>query len=267
MSRDMHDSTAFGSGSIKYNFKGVNVLVTGAGGLLGRSIVSFFSSAGASVILHVRKSDDSINTFMNTLVGDHFIVEGDLSHEDDVVHIFKEIREKLCSIDVLVNNAGLQDISHLKDIGGDDWDRMMSVNLKAPHLCTREFVRMRGDERRGEPSVINIASIEAESPACGHSHYGASKGGLVQYSRASALELGPLGFRVNSVSPGVIYREGIETDWPDGVARYGASAPMSDLVHVEDVTASVLFLASDGARGITGINLRVDKGIGVTPGY
>ena len=144
----------------------------------------------------------------------------------------------------------------------------MTVNLKAPHLCTSQLVKTRLENNINSNAVIvNIASIEADSPASMHSHYDASKGGLLQYSRAAALELGPLGIRVNVVSPGLIYREGLEKDWVDGVNRYKSASPLRQLVKTEEVSQAVLFLSSDGASGITGINMRVDAGVGTTSGY
>ena len=97
-------------------------------------------------------------------------------------------------------------------------------------------------------------------PAAGHSHYGAAKAAVVAHTRAAALELGPLGIRVNAVAPGLIARPGIAEQWPDGVARWEAACPLGRLGEPDDVADACLFLASDAARWITGAVLVVDGG-------
>ena len=110
-------------------------------------------------------------------------------------------------------------------------------------------------------AVVNIASIEGINPAPNHSHYNAAKGGVLMLTRSMANELGEQGIRVNAVSPGLIWRPGLEQDWPDGVARYQKAAPLKRLGQPEDVADACLFLASHASRWITGINLIVDGGV------
>jgi NAD(P)-dependent dehydrogenase (short-subunit alcohol dehydrogenase family) len=94
-----------------------------------------------------------------------------------------------------------------------------------------------------------------------HSHYNAAKGGVLMYTKAVAYELGFYGIRVNAVSPGLIWREGLDQDWPEGVERYQQAAPLQRLGMPEDIADACLFLASPGARWITGANLMVDGGV------
>jgi NAD(P)-dependent dehydrogenase (short-subunit alcohol dehydrogenase family) len=108
---------------------------------------------------------------------------------------------------------------------------------------------------------VNIASIEGLDPAAGHAHYASSKAGLIMFTRAAALEYGPRGIRVNSVSPGLIDREGLERDWPEGVARWKRRVPLGRLGTPNDVADAVLFLLSPAARWISGANLVVDGGM------
>jgi len=116
-------------------------------------------------------------------------------------------------------------------------------------------------------AVVNVASIEAERPAPQHSHYNAAKAGVLMHTRAAAFELAPLGIRVNAVSPGLIWRAGLEQQWPDGVARWKEAAPLRRLGRAEDVADACLFLASPAARWITGVNLPVDGGVLVHPAF
>jgi NAD(P)-dependent dehydrogenase (short-subunit alcohol dehydrogenase family) len=110
-------------------------------------------------------------------------------------------------------------------------------------------------------AIVNIASIEGSDPAAGHAHYSASKSGMLMFTRSAALEYGAFGIRVNAVSPGLIHREGLESEWPDGVSRWTAKAPLERLGTDMDVADAVLFLLSPAARWISGTNLLVDGGM------
>jgi NAD(P)-dependent dehydrogenase (short-subunit alcohol dehydrogenase family) len=149
----------------------------------------------------------------------------------------------------------------------EEWDRVVDTNLKSVFLGTQAAARqMKGQDPPGG-AIVNIASIEGESPAPLHSHYNAAKAGVIMHTRAAALELGPHGIRVNSVSPGLIWRPGIEEDWPEGVEHWQQAAPLTRLGRPEDVADACLFLASPAARWITGANLRVDGGVLSRPAF
>jgi NAD(P)-dependent dehydrogenase (short-subunit alcohol dehydrogenase family) len=110
-------------------------------------------------------------------------------------------------------------------------------------------------------AIVNVTSIQAFAPAGGLAHYSAAKAGLEMLTRSAAFELGPSGIRVNAVAPGLIWREGLETAWPEGVARYLAAAPLRRLGQPEDVADACLFLASPASRFVTGATLVVDGGV------
>jgi NAD(P)-dependent dehydrogenase (short-subunit alcohol dehydrogenase family) len=114
---------------------------------------------------------------------------------------------------------------------------------------------------------VNVASIEGLKPAPAHSHYVAAKSGVLAYTRSAALELGPHGIRVNAVSPGLIWREGIEEAWPEGVASFRSRAPLGRLGRPEEIAEACLFLASPRASFVTGANLVVDGGILTAPAF
>lgn len=251
-----------------WNVQGKSVLITGASGNLGRVLAETFSKAGCRLVLHSRETKKSrMIELQQTLPGESIIVTGDISEPSDIIKIFHEIEKQYTTLDFLVNNAGLQGVVPFEKLGGAEWDSVLAVNIRTPHLCTRAFLELHKKNPSAFPSIVNIASIEGSIPALAHSHYAASKGGLIQYSKAAALELGYLDIRVNSVSPGLINTPGLDINWPDGVDRYTKSSPLSRLVEPLEVANSVLFLLSPLSSGITGIDLRVDTGMGVVQGY
>jgi NAD(P)-dependent dehydrogenase (short-subunit alcohol dehydrogenase family) len=147
----------------------------------------------------------------------------------------------------------------------DEWDSVVDANLRSVFLCTQaaahQMIAQGADDAPNTRAIVNVATIEAVNPAPNHSHYDAAKGGVLMHTRASAFELAAHGIRVNAVSPGLIWREGIEESWPDGVERWLKAAPLTRLGMPDDVADACLFLASSAARWITGANLLVDGGV------
>jgi NAD(P)-dependent dehydrogenase (short-subunit alcohol dehydrogenase family) len=230
---------------------GETVLVTGASGNIGHSIARRLAEAGAQLILHYHRDEASAEALAPELGAT--TVQADLCEAGAVAAMFMA-----CDATLLVNNAAMQPVQPLEDMDIDAWRAMLRTNLDGPFLVLQAAAHAWG-ERGG--AVVNVASLEGSDPAAGHAHYATSKAGLIMFSRAAALEYGPRGIRVNSVSPGLIHREGIERDWPDGVARWQARAPLGRLGTPNDVADAVLFLLSPAARWISGANLAVDGGM------
>jgi 3-oxoacyl-[acyl-carrier protein] reductase len=194
------------------------------------------------------------------------VVQGDLTDAPSVDRVLADVERVLGLVDILVNNAGIYPVSPLLEMPETQWHEVVDANLTSVHLLTQAFARrLRAAGRRG--AVVNIASIEASNVAPAHSHYVAAKAGVVMYTRAAARELGPLGIRVNAVSPGLIWRPGLDEAWPDGVGRYIRAAPLGRLGRFEDVADACLFLASPAARWITGAELVVDGGVLTNSAY
>lgn len=217
------------------------VLVTGAGGTIGTGIATRFEASGALVVRHRGSTDGDLRTEAQRVVDEAAAEHGRL--------------------DAVVNNAGVQPVEPLQGMTTEQWQSVVDTNLLAPFAVTQAAVR----HLQEGGTITHIASIEGRNPAEGHAHYAASKAALIMHARAAAPEYGPRGIRVNTVSPGLIARPGIEEQWPEGVARWRAAAPLTRLGTPEDVGDSCVFLASDLARWITGHDLVVDGGVTARP--
>jgi len=250
------------------NFTGKVVLITGASSGIGTGIALRFGEAGAMVAVHYRSGEEAAIAVLDQIKGmggEAVLVQADITNRDDVDNMIATVVDKLGRLDVLINNAGIYPLHRLLDMTDEQWDSVIAIDLKSVFLCT-QIAAQQMKKQDGQGAIVNICSIEGENPAPSHSHYNAAKGGVLMYTRAAALELGPH-IRVNSVSPGLIWKEGLDKDWPDGVIRYRRSAPLKRLGKPDDVADACLFLSSPAARWITGVNLRVDGGVITNPGY
>ena len=243
-------------------------IVTGASQGLGAGIAQRFAAAGAGVVVHYRRGREAANELVAGIEGSGgtaVAIGGELVDEAGADRLFHAARQKLGPVDILVNNAGQNFPLHpLVEISLEEWQAMFRDNLETMFLCTRAAaVEMR--ERGG--AIVNIGSISATNPASDHSHYNSAKAGVLAFTRSCAQELGPFGIRVNSVSPGLINRDGLDTAWPEGVQRWLGKVPLGRLGEPEDIADACLFLASPAARWISGQNLAVDGGVLATRIY
>ena len=225
-------------------------LVTGARRGIGAAIATHLSALGARVAVHSSKPATEPERDPRM-----FSVHGDVVRDANA--IVTACVAAAGRLDVLVNNAGIFPIGALLDLSFEDVAETVRVNLLGVAAMTQAAAAV----LPWGGAVCNIGSIEAFGAPAMHSHYVASKAGVVGHTMAAAVELGARGIRVNCVAPGLIERPGIEEQWPEGVARWTAACPLGRLGTGDDVAAVVGFLVGPGAQWITGSCVTVDGGM------
>lgn len=239
-------------------------VVTGGSTGIGRHLVSAFAEAGYTVAFSYLGDEDTAETLMEEIElsgGQALGVACDVGVGSDVDAFFDEV----CSWygdapDVLVNNAGIQTWGPLLELSEDDWDDVIRTNMKGCFLNTQAAARRMVEVGKGG-AIINIGSGCNKLAFPSLVSYTASKGGIEQFTKVSAVELGPNGIRVNCVAPGAILNERTMQEQPDYADTWSRITPLRRVGSPEDISGPVLFLASDAARFVTGQTLWVDGGV------
>ena len=243
-------------------FDGKNVIVTGAGQGIGRAIAQRFAAEGASVLALGRTAESVEETAR--LCGDQsWAATADVGRSGDVEAAVARAMERWGRIDVLVNNAGIDDETAFLEIGEAAWDAVIQTNLKGPFLMSQHAAREMA--KTGGGVILHNASIDASGADGAFASYNASKAALLGLNRTMAVELAPHGIRVNCVSPGFTHTDMTERAVGPKLMEYLTTSfervPMRRLVKPSEVAAAFAFLASDDASAITGQNLVVDCGL------
>lgn len=236
-----------------------NALVTGASTGVGQGIAIGLARAGWAVGLNYFDDPHRIKETAASVEawgGACRIFQADVGDSEQVRAMFREFDRTVGRLDLMVNNAGVQTWAPLIELKEEDWDRTIRTNLKGTFLCTQQAaLRMK---EQGGGCIVNIGSGANKAPFPGLSDYCASKGGIERLTVVSAVELGPLGIRVNCVAPGCTEVERTRRENPDYARLWGDLTPLGRIGHIEDVANAVHFLASEGAEFITGQTLYVD---------
>ncbi len=228
------------------------VLVTGAAKRIGRGIAIRLAKQGAKVAIHYHHSvDDARRTAEEC--GNAELFNANLESVDEIHRMFDEVRERLGRLDALVNNAARFTRIHPLEVTEADWDFVHSVNLKATFFCCQQAALLM--KRSGGGRIVNISSLGGLKPWAYHSHYCASKAGVVMLTRALAKAFAPE-ITVNSVAPGVIPFG--ETD--ERVKRLISMTPAGRAGTAEEIADAVLFFLT-ASNFITGQILAVDGGL------
>ncbi|MGY3718069.1 SDR family NAD(P)-dependent oxidoreductase [Sutcliffiella cohnii] len=238
-------------------------IVTGAQGGMGRETVNRFLEEGARVVavdLHVNEMAET-ESFLP--------IKADLTKEIEVENIYKEAINKFSSIDGLVNIAGIaQPATPIEEISLEEWEKNMSVNAKSIFLMCKAATPHLKENKKGV--IVNISSISMVRPRPGLSAYIASKGAVVSFSQALAIELAEAGIRVNVVNPGPtntqMLGEFSARNVDQSVAKeeiFKKSIPLGRFVEPIDIANSLVYLCSDEAAIVTGSIFNIDGGRGI----
>jgi len=239
-----------------------HVAVTGGGTGLGLAICKAMANAGATVTM-VGRRQDVLEVAAEWLGGDIHCVVGDISKIGTVPDLAGKLAA-IAPVDVLVNNAGTHHKASALETSDDDFDRVISTNLKGTFALTREVAREM--TRRGSGSILMISSMAALFGIPGVSSYSASKAALIGLMRELAVEFGPSGVRVNAIAPGFIETDmnrGIFQKDPRRLEKILDRTPLGRLGSAEDVAEAALYLCSPGARFVTGVCFPVDGGMSI----
>lgn len=237
-------------------------LVTGASRGIGAAIAKKLAARGFMVIINYGHSSAAAEEVKNQIEqagGQAVLMQGDVSSGGDVDRMFKDIKKTWGRLDVLVNNAGINRDTLLVRMKEDQWDAVLSTDLKSVFFTTKAATSLMMRQRSG--SIINIASVVGITGNAGQANYAAAKAGVIGFTKSVAKELAARGIRVNAIAPGFI-----ETDMTDAIPekiREGMleTIPLRRGGKAEDVANAVAFLASDDAGYITGQVLKVDGGM------
>jgi 2-hydroxycyclohexanecarboxyl-CoA dehydrogenase len=241
------------------SLNGRTAVVTGAARGLGRAIALRLACDGAAVSawdLHSEGVEETAALIMKSS-GRAIACVANAASAKDIAIATARTRMELGPITVLVNNAALSPFAAFETITEEMWDTLMAVNLKGPFLCTQAIIPDMLAARWGR--IINISSSSAQTGTFAQAHYAASKGGVIGFTKALAIEYAAKGITANNVPPGFIDTEGLRSA-PVDIDAFAQKTPMKRPGQPEDIAAAVAYLASEAASYVTGHTLSVNGG-------
>ena len=239
-------------------------VVTGGGRGIGKAICLIFAKKGADVV----SADVDLSAAQETAnevkaLGRHSLsLEMDVTREETIHRAAERVTAEFGRIDIWVNNAGIGSRAMLHEMNPDQWDRVLSVNLRGAFLGTQAAARVMMAQKSGR--IINMSSRAAKGGSYGHCSYASSKAGMIGLTKSAARELGAYNITVNAIMPGFIATE-LTKNLSDGITQ-----PEQRVIQrpgrPEDVAYAAAFLASDEAEWITGTSIEVTGGTGMFAG-
>lgn len=233
-----------------------NVVITGGSKGIGKACVEAFLKCGDTVVfcdLDESSSAQCVSELMT--LGNLYYFPCDISDYSEVSEFFFKVSKILNSIDVLINNAGIQIVSDFNSINIDDWNRVIQTNLNGTFYCIKE-----GTKYMETGSIINMSSLYADNVRLNKFSYDASKSAIKRMTEEFALALAP-NIRVNAIEPGAVYTPmNQDFDNQEVEKKVLSRIPLNRIAQASDIAKSVVYLCSDEASYITGISLKVDGG-------
>ena len=247
------------------------VIVTGGSRGIGAGIVKRIFNEGAEIIIADIKKDLAKKLIEDLKTDKITFFETNLSEESEIIKLIEYVKNKWGLLDILINNAGIEDGFLLSDQSYEKYRKTMKVNLDAPFLCSKYSLPLLEKSKSGR--IVMISSIQGIRGYKGNISYNTAKGGLINMTRSLAVELADKNILVNSVAPGFIntdmsvMKDGSlewNTDWFKDVYLKYEKLPMGRYGHPDDVAGAVYFFCSDDSKYVTGQTLLVDGGVSVT---
>lgn len=241
-------------------------VITGAGAGIGQAFAKRLAEDGVHIVMADVGSTDETAKLVKAAGREALAVKCDVSSPDDVAKLAKETEQKFGRCDILINNAGIYPLKVFEEMTFADWRHVMSINLDAAFLTCKAFIP--GMKQRRWGRIVNMSSSTLSTVVTDYSHYIASKGGVVGFTRALATEFGNFGITVNAISPSLVRSQGTLSRSPRaGLAsmddEFNALAQRQAIKRPEqpdDLVGALSFLTSDDAAFITGQTLYVDGG-------
>ena len=244
------------------NLEGKNVFVTGGSRGIGKACVELFLQAGAKVAFTYQVAKEDSEKIIAGYSGSSEVknYKLDISKAVEIQNVINSVLADFERIDVIVNNAGIWKEAAIDEMSIDQWNETMNINLTSAYLITKLLVP--GMKKNNFGRIINIASTAGQRGEAFHSHYAASKGGMISLTKSLAAELGKYNITVNCVAPGWVFTD-MTTDSlaePETFKKVLGDIPLNKIAQPEEIAGPVLFLASDLASHITGEILNVNGG-------
>ena len=258
--------------------KGQKAIVTGANSGIGKAIAMALGRAGADVVVNYRDGEDAAVAVVKDIAqgGSRALaIRADVSREVEVKDLFRSAVEQLGTVDILINNAGLQRDAPFEDMTLEQWNTVIGVNLTGQFLCAREAVRefkRRGvvpAVSRAAGKIICVSSVHEVIPWAGHANYAASKGGVMLMMKTLAQEVAPHRIRVNSIAPGAVRTPINREAWstPEALEALLRLIPYKRIGEPEDIGQAAVWLASDDSDYVNGTSLFVDGAMTLYPEF
>ncbi len=241
--------------------KGKNALITGAARGLGKEMALTLAKQGCNIIINdtepmKQEAEKTVEEIKKLGVNSEFIV-ADVSDFESCKKMAETIKEKFQKIDILINNAGITKDRTLKKMTPEEWYPVINVNLNSMFNVTRNIIELIPDRGR----IINISSVAGISGNFGQTNYASTKAGVIGFTKSLAKELGKRKITVNAVAPGFIKSAMTDKIPVELLANILELIPLKEIGQPEDVANAVKFLASEEAKYISGMVIRVDGGI------
>ena len=265
---------------MKKKLEGQIAIVTGAGSGIGAGCAKELAKNGATVVVNYpfEGAKDAAEKVVKEIIDDGGIAsccQCDVSKEADVIAMFADTVAKYGTVDILINNAGLQKDAKFTEMTLDQWNTVIGINLTGQFLCAREAIKeflRRGvveDVSKSAGKIICMSSVHEVIPWAGHANYAASKGGVMLMMKTIAQEFAPKKIRVNSICPGAIATPINHDAWdtPSHLEKLLTLIPEKRIGLPEDIGKAAVWLCSDDADYVNGTSLFVDGGMTLYPGF